>query len=216
MKVHLRYLLLLLTGISLLQAQNVGIGVPVPLSKLSVAGNLSIGSSYTTVAAPTNGAIIEGDVGIGTNSPITKLHVNGNIYGGFPAACDVGRTVAGGGTVPDISTTSTAVDGGNVLLTLDGPGKVHVEADVTFQPTSATTPWVGLQVCATDGTTTICTPDNNYTMVTPSGYMTLSHNYILDLPSGGNWTFMFRIHKAGDGVTVNVHTYSLCAKFIGF
>jgi hypothetical protein len=49
-------------------AQNVGIGVTNPASKLTVNGNLAIGADYNA-AAPTNGAIIEGAVGIGTNNP---------------------------------------------------------------------------------------------------------------------------------------------------
>ncbi len=49
---------------------NVGIGTA-PASKLSVNGGLSVGSTYsTTNAAPTNGAIFQGNVGIGNSSPI--------------------------------------------------------------------------------------------------------------------------------------------------
>lgn len=50
------------------QAQNVGIGFSSPNSKLSVNGNLAIGSGFND-AAPTNGAIIQGTVGIGTSTP---------------------------------------------------------------------------------------------------------------------------------------------------
>jgi Chaperone of endosialidase len=57
-------------------AQNVGIGFSNPGSKLSVNGNLAVGTNYN-VAAPTNGAIIQGTVGIGTASPNLNsvLHV---------------------------------------------------------------------------------------------------------------------------------------------
>jgi len=40
-------------------------------SKLSVFGNLSVGSTYGSTSSPTNGAIFEGKVGIGTTSLVT-------------------------------------------------------------------------------------------------------------------------------------------------
>ncbi len=52
-----------------IMAQNVGIGENNPASKATVKGNLSVGSGYSTTAAPSNGAIIQGPVGIGTPSP---------------------------------------------------------------------------------------------------------------------------------------------------
>ncbi|TSC94215.1 MAG: Uncharacterized protein CEN87_566, partial [Parcubacteria group bacterium Licking1014_1] len=45
---------------------NVGIGEVAPGSKLSVSGGATVGASYDTTAAPSNGMIIEGNVGIGT------------------------------------------------------------------------------------------------------------------------------------------------------
>lgn len=44
-------------------------GVPGnPASKLSVYGNQSIGAGYATVAAPTNGLLVQGNVGVGTTA----------------------------------------------------------------------------------------------------------------------------------------------------
>ena len=53
----------------------VGVGTSAPASKLSVKGSTSIGSTYATTAAPTDGAIIEGSVGIGTDAPGYTLEV---------------------------------------------------------------------------------------------------------------------------------------------
>ena len=57
---------------------NVGIGTTSPLSTLSVAGNLAVGSyggGASTTAAPSNGLIVSGNVGIGTTSPISYFDV---------------------------------------------------------------------------------------------------------------------------------------------
>jgi hypothetical protein len=47
-------------------------------SKLSVFGNTSIGSSYGSVAAPSNGLIVQGSVGIGTTAPSGSLTIQTN------------------------------------------------------------------------------------------------------------------------------------------
>lgn len=67
---HLLFLLLM-AAINMVSAQtgNVGIGENSPGSKLAVKGNLSVGNSYTTTAAPADGAIIQGAVGVGTLNP---------------------------------------------------------------------------------------------------------------------------------------------------
>jgi Chaperone of endosialidase len=74
---------------TVLQAQNVGIGVTNPQSKLSVngttsSGGLAIGdSTYTSTSgtvAPANGAIIQGTVGMGITTPQVPLHITGQVY----------------------------------------------------------------------------------------------------------------------------------------
>jgi hypothetical protein len=58
----------------------VGIGTTSPLSSLSVAGNLAVGTyggGTGTIAAPSNGLIVSGNVGIGTTNPMSELQVNG-------------------------------------------------------------------------------------------------------------------------------------------
>ena len=48
-------------------------------SLLGVKDNVSIGSTYYAIAAPSGGAIIEGNVGIGTAVPAEKLQIIGHI-----------------------------------------------------------------------------------------------------------------------------------------
>lgn len=55
----------------------VGVGTVTPANKLTVSGNAGIGAAYALLAAPPNGAIIEGKVGIGTDNPAAKLEVSG-------------------------------------------------------------------------------------------------------------------------------------------
>ena len=67
--------------ISSAAAQNVGIGVSNPQSKLTVngstaSGGIAVGDSTFNVPAPANGAIIQGPVGIGNTAPVTALDVN--------------------------------------------------------------------------------------------------------------------------------------------
>jgi hypothetical protein len=66
-------------GFSVLsQSGRVGIGESSPGSKGSIKGNLSVGSTYSSLPAPADGAIIEGKTGIGNNNPDEKLDVVGN------------------------------------------------------------------------------------------------------------------------------------------
>jgi hypothetical protein len=72
------YLSLFVFNLSI-NAQNVGINTTTPLSTLDIKGRVGIGLNYAgLIAAPANGAIIEGNVGIGTSTPLDKLHVVGN------------------------------------------------------------------------------------------------------------------------------------------
>ena len=67
-------------SLGILANGNVGVGVTADnqANKLTVSGNTSIGSGYTTTAAPTNGLIVEGNVGIGTATPTAKLTIVGS------------------------------------------------------------------------------------------------------------------------------------------
>ncbi len=72
MKKLLTLLISALLSACYIQAQNVGIGETAPASKMSVKGNLCVGSGYSTTVAPTDGAIIQGRVGIATAAPDTN------------------------------------------------------------------------------------------------------------------------------------------------
>ena len=53
-------------------------GTPiVPGSMLAICSNMSVGSAYATIAAPSNGMIIQSNVGIGTSNPNCLLAVAG-------------------------------------------------------------------------------------------------------------------------------------------
>jgi hypothetical protein len=60
---------------------NVGIGTTTPVNRLSVQGNIGIGTfaAYRNIAAPNNGMAIEGNVGIGTWTAGSKLDVWGTV-----------------------------------------------------------------------------------------------------------------------------------------
>lgn len=71
-------------------------------SKFNVGGGVSVGTSYVGTAAPTNGAIIQGNVAIGTStsstSPAFTLQVNAN--GSYTGSTGTGGLALTNATVP--------------------------------------------------------------------------------------------------------------------
>lgn len=67
-------------GIKMRIDSNVSVGFDAQaVSKLGVAGNVSIGSNYgPNFGAPTDGLLVQGNVGIGTTTPFKALSVAGN------------------------------------------------------------------------------------------------------------------------------------------
>lgn len=66
-KIRLALLVAFITNALISTAQNVGIGVERPGSKLSVAGGISIGENFAEKAAPDGSILIEKSMGIGTD-----------------------------------------------------------------------------------------------------------------------------------------------------
>jgi hypothetical protein len=111
-----------------LAAQNVGINTTTPLSTLDIKGSIGIGLNYAgLIAAPTNGAIIEGNVGIGLSAPAYRLHVasSTNIVAALTGSATAGTwlklisTSAGGTDWNFISTGSGNGEGAGSLLFRD-------------------------------------------------------------------------------------------------
>jgi F0F1-type ATP synthase membrane subunit c/vacuolar-type H+-ATPase subunit K len=73
------------SGSFFIDGGNVGIGIGSPSSKLSISGGLAVGGTYAAIAAPSDGAIIQGPLGVGMSSPSGMLdvlgdaHVDGNL-----------------------------------------------------------------------------------------------------------------------------------------
>ena len=142
----------------------VGIGTQTPANKLDVAGSLGVGSSYAGTAAPSNGAIIEGNVGIGTTSASNKLDVAGGIAIG---ASYVGNSAPSNGAIIQgnvgIGTTSAsnALDvNGHLSATsksflIDHP----IEENKKLQYACLEGPENGVYVRGTTNSTSIELPD---------------------------------------------------------
>lgn len=125
------------------RSQNVGIGEVVPANKLAVKGNISIGSGYSTTAAPANGAIIQGQVGIGQSSSINsnlQLAVNGNMYANNLVT--IIPIYAGYGGPPTVSSSSSTqfayCQSSLIPTTFRADGYIQVQL-VVYYTTSATT-----------------------------------------------------------------------------
>lgn len=72
---------------------NVGIGTTTPGSKLTIGGNLAVGSApaFMSYPAPPNGMIVQGRVGIGSINPQASLHVAGTNSIIIPAGSNTQR-----------------------------------------------------------------------------------------------------------------------------
>ncbi|MBI2596715.1 hypothetical protein HYW41_01000 [Candidatus Daviesbacteria bacterium] len=80
-----------------------------------MVGAASIGSSFYSVSAPSNGLLVEGNVGIGTSLPTDKLHVIGRLN---LALASTGNNIAiGPNTLPSVTTASSLIAIGKDIYT---------------------------------------------------------------------------------------------------
>lgn len=149
-------LLIFLNTLLFIYAQNVGIGVNNPGSKLQVIDNAVIGYNIPT-NAPANGLLVNGNLGIGVLSPSVKLHVDGNAAFGYTSATAaptngllVNGMVGVGTTAPseyltvdgDISISSLATVSGTKQVVVNADGLLEL-ADEDGLPIGAVMPFAG-------------------------------------------------------------------------
>jgi hypothetical protein len=93
------------------------------LSKLDVEGGIAIGTAYSgATAAPTNGAIIEGNVGIGTATPTETLEVAGNVK--------FSGDIIGSGVGSQMVLGQSTISGTDQLL-INGVASHHLRTEIT-------------------------------------------------------------------------------------
>jgi hypothetical protein len=116
-------------------SQNIGYDETSPGSKISIHGNFSVGSTYSSVAAPTGGAIIQGSVGIGTSAPVSTLDVNGGIaigtYAGTNAAPTNGLIISGNVGIGNSTPTSLLSVGSSSQFQVNSTGNIVKVNNVT-------------------------------------------------------------------------------------
>lgn len=106
---------------------------------MAIGVGVSIGTTYFSTAAPTNGGIIQGNVGIGTTTPGNKLDVNGAATIGFGTGVVassnglmVGGNVGIGGVIAPVSNLTLGFGGANTFRMTTGVDRFLItKTDIT-------------------------------------------------------------------------------------
>jgi len=185
-------------------SQNIGYDESSPGSKISIHENLSVGSSYSSIAAPTSGAIIQGSVGIGTSAPVSTFDVNGGIsigsYAGTNAAPTNGLIISGNTGIGNSSPTSLFSVGSSSQFQVNSTGNI-------VKINNVTTSFPSSQGAAS----TVLTNDGsgNLSWATASGG-TSGKTYVLTTPASSdpNTVFGGTYTETGGEVAVTINTTS--------
>ncbi|MBL4647649.1 MAG: hypothetical protein JKY13_01620, partial [Gammaproteobacteria bacterium] len=151
----------------------VGIGTTTPFNQLDIIGNTVIGTSYAgSVAAPSDGLLVEGSVGIGVNNPSNKLEVKGaatigNAYAGTATTAPTNGLLVEGavgiGTTPDTANgVNLAVAGKVDVSDLVVSNDIAIDNNAVITGTldvTGATHFVGDMLC--DGNVTLGNQDTN-------------------------------------------------------
>lgn len=184
---------------NVLFAQNVGIGTNSPGSKLSVHGNMAVGTNYSNTLGPDNGLSIEGNVGIGTTSPAYKLDVRGTShFTGLFTAISGMQAYGGEVSINANSNFNTNINTGT------STGAVNISTG-----TGATAITIGN--LAAPATTTIYSgvTNTNAFVVTANSLTSGSGFYLSSNSIAGAGSKLLNLNRSGANTNASVTTYGL-------